>query len=248
MTYIYDGTFEGFLTAVYDSYYSNNKPEKIVSVYDYEPDLINSTITIYTDIMKSNKVYSAIENKISKDALINVFNVFLSSINNSDTLLYEYIKLGFKLGKDVDMHLHNDTVLSIHNISRKVSLEKHRMLGFVRFTKLNNDIFYSAINPDHNILSLIAPHFKERFQGQNWIIHDVKRETAVIYNGNEWIFTVMPKNYIDLEKMKDDSEQYESLWKEYFTNIAIKERINPKLQKRMMPVRYWDNLTECMKK
>jgi probable DNA metabolism protein len=248
ITYVYDGTFEGFLTAVYDSYYDKNKPEKIVSVHDYEPDLINNTITIDTDIIKSNKVYSAIENKISKDALINVFNVFLSSIKNTDTLLYEYIKLGFKLGKDVDMHLHNDTVLSIHNISRKVGLEKHRMIGFVRFTKLSSDIFYSAINPDHNILSLIAPHFIERFQDQNWIIHDVKRETAVIYNGKDCVLTVMPRNYINLERMKEDSEQYESLWKEYFTNIAIKERINPKLQKLMMPVRYWDNLIECIKK
>lgn len=245
LTYIYDGTFEGFLTGIYESYYNNPKPSKITSVYEYEPDLINNTVTITTDSSKSDKVYSSIRNKISEEALINIFHVFLSSMRNSDTLLYEYIKLGFKLGSKVDMHLHNDIVLNIHKISRRVSLEKHRMLGFVRFTKLYNDIYYSAISPDHNILSLIAPHFSERLQDQKWIIHDLKREIAVVYNELEWLIVPMSKDYINIDKMKEDNERYESLWKNYFINIAIKERINPRLQKQMMPLRYRDHLIEC---
>jgi probable DNA metabolism protein len=245
LTYIYDGTFEGFLTSIYNSYYSKDKPCKIVSVYDYEPILASNTRTIITEPLKSDKVYSAIRSKISQEALLNTFHVFLSSIKDSDTLLYEYIKLGFKLGKEVDIHLHNDIVLNIHKISRKVTLEKHRMLGFVRFTKLNNDIFYSSISPDHNILSLIANHFSERFQDQKWIIHDLRREIAIIYNEKEWVLSIMPKDYIEIEKMRENSEQYENLWKNYFANITIKERINPKLQKRMMPVRYREHLIEC---
>lgn len=244
LIYIYDGTFEGYMTAVYDSYYSQAKPSKIVSMDDYEPSLIDNIINIVSDSIKSDKVYSGIRNKISQNALMNVYHVFLSGIKNSDTLLYEYIKLGFKLGKEVDMHLHNDTVLNIHKISRKVSLEKHRMLGFVRFTKLLNDIYYSAISPDHNILSLIAPHFAERLQDQKWIIHDLRREIAVVYNAKEWVISAMPKDYIDIKKMIEDTEHYENLWKNYFTNIAIKERTNPKLQKLMMPVRYRAHLIE----
>jgi hypothetical protein len=36
----------------------------------------------------------------------------------------------------------------------------------------------------------------------------------------------------------------ESLWREYFREIAIKERMNPRLQAKLMPRRYWKHLVE----
>ena len=44
--------------------------------------------------------------------------------------------------------------------------------------------------------------------------------------------------------LKNYNDEFEDLWKNYFVSITIKERANPKLQKRMMPKRYWKNLTE----
>ena len=43
---------------------------------------------------------------------------------------------------------------------------------------------------------------------------------------------------------KNNNLFYEELWKEYFNNMAIESRKNPKAQKRSMPVRYWKHLTE----
>jgi len=34
------------------------------------------------------------------------------------------------------------------------------------------------------------------------------------------------------------------MWKEYFKTIAIKERINPKLHRQHLPVRFWKYMTE----
>jgi probable DNA metabolism protein len=244
ITYLYDGSFEGFLTCVYNSYYDNLKPAEIKSAYDYVPDLIHHTINIATDRSKADKVYEAIRNKVSEEALIHVFYVFLSCIEDSDTLLLNYIKLAFKLGSNVDMHLHNDTVLSIHKISRMVGLEKHRMLGFVRFTSLANGVYYAPIEPDHNILGLVAPHFASRLSSQHWIIHDIRRKIAAIYNTSEWVLCPIEDERLELYSGKKDISLYEELWKGYFENISIEERRNPRLQKRMMPSRYWRHLTE----
>lgn len=241
--FIYDGSFEGLMTSVYEAYYSSQKPRKIVSFSEYEPQIIDITKEIYTDPEKSDRVISAIKNKISYEALQRIFYVYISNVPNSDTLLYKYIRLGFKLGNKLDMHLHEDVILDMHKIQRKVSNEAHLMLGFIRFKEISPRLYYSEIEPDHNILSLLAPHFSLRLSSENWIIHDVKRELAAIYNSKEWVIAPLTKDQIPKESY-DSSNLYEKLWKEYFTTLAIKDRINPKLQARLMPKRYWKHLTE----
>ena len=37
---------------------------------------------------------------------------------------------------------------------------------------------------------------------------------------------------------------FQDLWKSYFKAMTIKERLNPTLQRRCMPRRYWAYLTE----
>jgi probable DNA metabolism protein len=241
--YVYDDSFEGLLTSIYEAYYSSHKPEEIAAHWEFEPSLLTEPVYIKSDTEKSDKVYNAIKTKISKDALKQVYYTYLSEINGSSTAAFKYIRLGFKLGKEVDLHLHNDIVLNIHNINKKVSYECHRMLGFVRF-KCIDELYYSPIEPDHNILGLIASHFASRLPNENWIIHDLKRDLAVFYNKTEWIVTPFNKEKAQDFFKPSENELYESLWKEFFKTIAIEDRKNPRLQKRSMPVRYWKHLTE----
>lgn len=241
--YLYDGSFEGLMTAIYEAYYSSDKPEKISSSFEYEPQIIYNTKDILTDREKSDKVLEAIRSKISSTALQRIFYVYLSSVPDSDTLIYNYIRLGFKLGNKLDMHLHNDIVLKIHKIERKVTIEAHNMLGFIRFSEIQPSLYYSSIEPDHNIISLLAPHFSKRLSSENWIIHDIKREVAAIYNCKEWVLTSLKGSEYQLITNSSDN-YYELLWKEYFNTLAIEARTNPKLQCKMMPKRYWKHLTE----
>ncbi|ERI94799.1 putative DNA metabolism protein [Clostridiales bacterium oral taxon 876 str. F0540] len=241
--YVFDGTFEGLLTSIYEAYYNHIKPEEIIPDWQFQPSLIKKPISIKTDAEKSLKVHNAIKNKISAAALENIYYVFLSELEGSCTIILNYIKLGFKLGNEIDLHLHNDTVLAIHKIRRKVTYETHRMLGFVRFKCINN-IYYSQIEPDHNILCLLAEHFASRLQNELWIIHDLKRGLALIYNKREWYITSLSKESGEDIFNSGENGLYEELWKDFFRSIAINDRINPRLQKRMMPSRYWKHLTE----
>ena len=44
--------------------------------------------------------------------------------------------MGFKIGKDIELHKNNDTVLNIDKLDKRVSLESHRFTGFVRFKEI----------------------------------------------------------------------------------------------------------------
>ena len=117
-----------------------------------------------------------------------------------------------------------------------------RSTGILRFKSIKEDILYAQIEPDHNIIALLAPHFQARLRNENFIIHDSKREIGVFYNKKEWIVKDIEK--LDPSLVKESEEIYEELWKTYFKSISIERKTNPKLQKRNMPMRYWKYLTE----
>jgi len=102
--------------------------------------------------------------------------------------------------------------------------------------------FYAKYEPDNNITLLLAPHFADRLADQPWIIHDIRRGIAALYNGQEWILTdTVPAA---LAAWTDCDDIFEDIWRTYHQHIAIAERTNSHLQKNLMPMRYWKHLTE----
>lgn len=242
IVYVYDGSFEGLLTSVYEAYYKKEKPDRILSRDLLELNMMEKYIYIETDIEKSQKVYNAAIDKISPQAVENLFYIYLSEEREKGTIIYKYLKLGFKVGTLVEDYFSEEYILSASKIIQRVSFEVHRMEGLLRFKKLRGDIYYAEYEPDNNITMLLAPHFKDRLSDQNWIIHDKKRGIAGVYNKSEWVITeALPSS---LPSLSEGEEYFEALWKQYYNHISIPERKNPRQQKAYMPVRYWKNLTE----
>lgn len=242
LCYTYDGSFNGLLTSIYETYYRREIPREIVPAGDANPHLFIRQDYIPSDENKAAKVYDAIDSKISSGALRHTYYAYLSEHINAGIWIYEYLRLGWKLGSKVDLHLGDEKVHRVHRLSQKVRGERHRMMGLVRFQRYKEDTYYAAIEPDYNIIELLAPHFSGRLSDQNWIIHDVRRDIAVVYNQKEWISTSFTLEH-KLE-MEHEELHYQKLWKQYYESIAIPSRINPKLQKRCMPERYWTHLVE----
>ncbi|MEG6617545.1 TIGR03915 family putative DNA repair protein [Peptococcaceae bacterium 1198_IL3148] len=240
--YIYDGSFEGLLTAIYQAYYRPEKPAAIVTKQRFSDGLFIIPIEIKTEPDMARKVSKAIAEKISPTALRRIYRAYLSELPEIEDAIYRYLRLGFKIGRNIDKYLSEQAVMTIHQTSRKVDGERHRMLGLLRFRCTKNNIYYATMEPDFNILALIAPHFVQRLADQNWVIHDIKRGLAAFYNGNPWVMVkltaVKQFNYAASE------ECYQQLWKDYYNSVTIASRKNPKLQRQFMPVRYWNHLIE----
>ncbi|MEG0829595.1 MAG: TIGR03915 family putative DNA repair protein [Anaerovoracaceae bacterium] len=239
--YLYDGTFEGLLTAIYHHYYK----EKAWGIYHkdiYQSTMLGGYEEVETDPEKAMVVYSAIKNKISPYDLQRIYKVYLSTVENKETKILNYARLGFKRGGIIS-RLHGDPIVfPVQEAEKKVNNEVHRLSGLIRFSLLENQVLYSPVEPDHDVLELIAEHFCDRFKSEPFIIHDTKRSKALIAYENKWYISTFTKE--NLPKLAEEEKNYTSLWKVYFKNIAIKERTNPRCQKNMMPVRYWKNLTE----
>lgn len=240
MDYLYDGSFDGFLTCVYYSY----KIEKATGIYEessYQHSIIDNHKVVNTDSNLSGIVYDAIEKKISKEAMHIIFYAFLSCEDKKENYILKFIEFGFKKGKiAVDMYSH-DSVLPVREMYTRVSREEHGFLGLLRFSDIDG-ILYAKYNPDNNITALITEHFADRYKYERFIIHDEKRKIASIYANECW--EIFDASYINVDELTKDEVMVHQLWKSYFTTLAIEERINPNLQFQKVPARYRKNIVE----
>ena len=239
--YLYDGTFEGLLTCIYHHYYTE-KASGIFRKEEYQSTMLGGYQEVETEEEKTITVYEAIEKKISSEDLKRVYKVFMSSVANKETKILNYVRLGFVKGSCVSM-LHGDPIVyEVQQAERKVNGEVHRLKGLIRFSELGNKVLYSPIEPDHDLIEFLADHFCDRFENEPFIIHDVKRSKALIAYQGSWYISRFTKD--ELSPLSEEEKEYRRLWKSYFENMAIRERINPRCQKNLMPVRYWKHLTE----
>ncbi|MDP4183252.1 MAG: TIGR03915 family putative DNA repair protein, partial [Bacillota bacterium] len=107
---------------------------------------------------------------------------------------------------------------------------------------MEGNYYYASFEPDHNIISLLAPHFAKRLSDQKWVLHDLKRKTAAIFDTEGWFLS--PIDALQELRLSDKENDFQNLWKLYFKNISIKSRTNLKLQRKYMPKRYWAHIVE----
>lgn len=240
--YLYDGTFDGILTIIFDCYLANQIPIGITSKEDYIPNLFDTTTCIITDFEKSKKIYEGILKNISYNTLYQCYYAFLSNDPKKEIAIVNYILNGFKIGPNINTMLSIDYVFLVHTLRKKVLGESHRLKGLLRFIKISEHLYYASIHPDHNILENLGHHFTRRFSNQNFIIHDKIRNIAFLYNQKEYM--IIDSSTLNIPNISKEEKMYQQLWKTYFDTISIKDRKNARLQMQYMPKKYWQDLIE----
>ena len=144
--YLYDGTFEGFLTCVYHHYYTE-PASGICLKEEYQSSLLGGFQEVHTDLAKADRVYQAIQRKISYMDLRRIYKCFLSTVPGKEMILLRYIVLGFRTGPGISKLHGNSDVFAAQTIEKKINVETERMLQFVRFSVMQGNILYARIDP-----------------------------------------------------------------------------------------------------
>lgn len=250
--FVSDDSIDGIFTAIYMAWSSNYGHDNIMIETKCSPrhysnlTLFSEYRNVDTDFQLSMKVASSIRRKISEEAYEMVCRTALSEEEDKADLIYRFLILGFAMGTRVLHHLSNETVNKVFKINKYVNNEAHHLLGFVRFSEQENGLLTSIIHPRNNVLSLITPHFADRLPLERFVIVDGNRSTAALHvPGKPWILADMQefeKN--EFTGFLMDEDEYKDLWKIFFHHIAIKERMNPKLQRNNLPLRFRGDMTE----
>lgn len=241
--FLYDGSFEGLLTTIFYAYQCKDLCT-IKREDKYIPSLINEIKNIPTEEDKFNRVYNSILEKLNNMVLKNIYYLYLSEADFCEDIILKYLKLCYQYGVNINLAKNNDIIISVDKYYRRVSLEAHRFTGFVRFKEIAPLSFYSSIEPVYNILPILINHFTTRFSDQNFIIHDLRREIAIMYDKKNAIITDLNKDDGYLFTNLNSDSTFENLWKTFYNSVNIKERKNNRLRNQHMPKRYWNHLTE----
>ncbi len=242
--YLYDGSFEGLMTAVLTALRRNDHGARIAPESNGETTLFDEKIAIATRSEDSDRLAKWISSALSPEVTARICLAFLSEIEGMETDILRYLEKGRAVGAGFHLALGDEAVLRIHRLVHKVTKERHRMMGLVRFSLLESGALYAPIEPDHNIVGLLAPHFARRMPEEDWIIHDRRRGIAAIYRRDAKRWDIHHAEVNGDPEFSEDEAAYRELWRQYCAGMAIPDRKNLKLQRQFMPRRYWKYLTE----
>ncbi|MBN1466636.1 TIGR03915 family putative DNA repair protein [candidate division KSB1 bacterium] len=243
--YTYDGTFYGLLTTIARILEWNDTPVAIQPIAANTADLFAEPTRVETVEIIAEDLLFQIRNEISELAYDHVLYTFLSEHKKRELILYYYIRKGLTVGAKVDHMLTDRWVAQTRSLTRKVKREVHRFKGFVRFSALADGSYFATIEPDYYILPLIAPHFVKCLADQCWIIHDIRRNKAAIYNRKAICLSDVSLSEELLYSQADD--EHKRLWKQYYDAIGIVQRRNAKLRRQFIPLKYQKHLAELQK-
>ena len=242
LAYVYDGTFDGLLTAVFCAYERREAPYVIALEDNLQCVFGQEVAFIETDSEKAARVERGLSRKAGEEAYQNVWTAFLSNDMQRETKIYRYIRLAMAQGRRVLGMAAHDDVLALNRILTRVRGETQHMLGFVRFSAMEGGIYYAKFSPDHNQIPLLMPHFADRFGSQPFLLHDARRSLVGVYDTREWYLT--RTGTLHLPDLEADELAFRRMWKRFYDTIAIGERINPRCQAGHMPRRYWRDMPE----
>lgn len=248
-TLIYDGSFDGLFTAVFEVFEYHYKDVEITGREKFFQENIFAEIhEVITQTDKSDRVLKKLEQHIGKQGIHQLLKVFLSDDPESEILILSAVKQSIQHpGENILGNFADPDILKISKICKSVDRERHRMTAFVRFEKMKDGIFFAKIDPDFNVLPLIRKHFENRYQDQKWMIYDLRRNYGILYDLENCDF-FYPEKKPDFnqyqQKFHDEEKNYQTLWQRYFTKTNIEERKNLKLHIQHVPKRYWKYLTE----
>ena len=250
IVFIYDNTFEGLLTAVFEAYLRKTFPDSLLKEGAVSPMFVEEEYVVVTQNDKASRVWKALQEKMSKAACNMLSYVWLSEEDGCSDLLFRYIRKTIDSRESIETNFGDEDVLRLHRVAKRVAHEKQYLIQFVRFQKAADDIFFAPVSPESNALPLTIPHFKDRFSDQKWVIYDVKRRYGYYYDLHSVAEMTLDNDEhllngkLDEAVMAEDEKIFQELWKGYFKSMTIKERINLKLQRQHMPKRFWKYLTE----
>lgn len=247
-------SMEGIFSGIYYAYEHRFNPQTTHLMVEDEAE--NCLFSTYHQIENNEEHFIKVRRTLMDRLGTRVFEGLCRAMaveeeGIADAVYHTVVKglgKGYNNGPRVLDDLADKYVQRIFAYARKSSNEIHYFKEFLRFQELRGKepVLYSRIGPKTNIVTFLGPHFADRFPNENFIIHDCWRNFFLIHPKQKEWYVIVSHDYEKelFKRFSVEEYTYQNLFKSFHETIAIKERINPKLQMNMLPLRYRDFMVE----
>lgn len=246
IAYVYDGSTEGLLSAVFLAYANHENPQDIIREGAFQLRLDQSVVYTETNAQHAERVRKGVIRKSNQKAWEIILDASLSDEPQTGTAIYRLIRLIMSRPAKQNAYIRNELtdpivgpVLKLHHAVRN---ERHFMQELLRFEHFDNDLWFAKCNPNANVVPLLMDWFSVRFNTQQFVIYDEVHNIAGIYDGESWVLA--ETNELDLPAHSGDEAVMQSAWKRFYDAVSIPARYHPELRRQHMPKRFWKNILE----
>ncbi|MEQ3362828.1 TIGR03915 family putative DNA repair protein [Raoultibacter massiliensis] len=265
LAYVYDGSLEGLLSAIFTAYACKEDPSDVVIAKNLQPRLGQEMRDIESDMDVALRVQKGICRTCGPVVFDAVKSASLSDDPAAGSIVYRFVRYAMAKHKPHDCtgcprkmrcgglctrsqknsalnDIVHPSVAPFHELNRAVYNERHRMLQFLRFEHMEGDVWFARCNPAASVVPLIMDWFAGRFNTQAFMIYDENHRIAGVYEGKEWY--LVKTDSLMLPEHSAEEEVMQAAWKRFYNTIAVESRYNPELRRQFMPKRFWKNITE----
>ena len=225
VVYLYDGSFEGFLCCVFESFAQHEIPFAV-----WTPQRETATLypvrDIETDSAKARRVFSSLGKKLGRETEYLVSRDFLSGQEEKELLLIRFLHLAFALGPGTVKRMGHPDVAPLYEMKKS----HDGMLGAV-------------IHPKNYILPLLRGHFCARFPEEDFMIYDAVHQAVLLYQGHEAKLLELAAP-LTLPPPSAREQELQALWKQFYDTLEIKARHSEKGRMSHCPKRFWQDMVE----
>lgn len=178
---IYDGSFEGFLTVVFNAFQTGTESLEIQREQLGMQGLFQNQEKVVSHVGQARSVWEAIGKKGSKQQRL-VYFAFLSENPGREKVLWQYL---YHLLSPANVNCGNEVREYISRLAGwcgQVDKEKGQLEFFLKFQRAECGLAFGLIRPTSNVLPLLSRHFRIRFKGEPWLIFDAVRSTVLWNN------------------------------------------------------------------
>lgn len=264
---VHDGTFTGFLCAAAEAINMERAghPLPPLRAPGDETKLFDEPLVVQRDELRARRLWERLSRKAGASALLTCLGAFCSDVKGKDDAICRVLARIAREGKSALDDLSHPDVCLVEKASIRTGAQAHLVTGLIRFSELADGSWYAVIEPECNVLPLIAGHFAARFPTMCFVIHDSRRKIAMLHQPGS-PYRLVRGFFADSGSTTDGAAGSGSAagdlargdgpplsaaeillreaWARYFSSITIAERKNPRLQAGRMPKKYWKNLPE----
>ncbi len=237
--YHYDGSFDGFLSCVFDSYAHKEIPAGFYPGEDGICSLFNSR-TVPTDPDHAARVLREVA-ALSPEAAVLLRRGFLTCLPEKELHLFRLTAKLLREGPGFLRDRSDGTLFPVIRAVQHLNGEVHLLKGFVRFSDLGG-VLGGEIEPKNRVLPVLGGHFAARFHNERFFLYDRTHKEALFHVPGQSV--IRPLADFQMAPPDEAEARCRLLWKRFYDTIAIKERENPRLRMSNMPKRYWGTMTE----
>lgn len=244
MILYYDGTLSGFLCLLGRAVKERIPVTQINRLQQSTTaEMFKREESIRTDKEWAATVAEGLKNRLGKKFMTRLAQALYSEEDGIELDLLLLTRHALHHGRSLLSNPANPLVNRVEAAALKTSRERHRLLGFIRFSRLADDSYLARCSPRTNSVPMLGSHFSNRLGDQRWLIVDEQRKVGVFGENHRW--QVIEQIEIAAELVEHATEQdVANLWRGFYHSISNPDRHNPKLRMQFMPKHYWQYLTE----